>query len=94
MNFIGYRHAFAALFAAVVLIGSGGGGSSSATAPSAPLGDAVIQSVGASGGTIDAVTLGAKVHVTFLAWRIKSGAAIRFHTHQHEMTRSIRRFHS
>jgi hypothetical protein len=68
MNFTGYRHAFVWLLTAVLLTGCGGGDSSTPSPPpTAPLGDTVSQTVGASGGTVDAVKLGAKVHVTFPA---------------------------
>ena len=81
-------HWFVLALTTMLLVACGGGGSSGggdtgtpAEPPpvvlTGPLGDAVTQTIGAAGGTVDATTLGVKVHVSFPAGALAADAAVR-----------------
>ncbi len=72
----------AALLAALALAACGGGDYVAPATPQAvklsgPLGDPVTQTVGAAGGTLDATTLGVKVHFAFPAGALSADTLVK-----------------
>lgn len=72
----------AMLLAVLALAASGGGDYVAPSTPepvklSGPLGDPVTQTVGAAGGTLDATTLGVKVHFAFPAGALSADTLVK-----------------